>query len=488
MKISYVIITYNKKELLKRILEERLTRLKKGDELIVVDDGSTDGTKEMIKEYPVRYFWSKNKGYRPASMRNKGLAKAKNDCIIQSDDDCLFPDGYVEMLLKHYGKKVLVSGAFERERKGGGRDEDWRNKRVKQYKEIGSNVYELGDVGFSGPVCYSRAFALKIGGYDIDFDGNWGAEDANFGQRWTHFGGVAIFTNKLAAVHLYHVPRVGWAKEQKVNSSLLARKLMDLKKDTNTAIIIHTFLRDDAIYRCVESIKKHLTDYRIYISDAGTMTDEKREFYKNLEAEGHKIFLLYYDTNWTVARNVLVKEVKENYILYLDDDFIVTEETNIEALKEKLKDNVGVVGSAIRAKGKMLDYNFMVEGTPGNIRYISANGHVDIIANCFLAKKKVFSKDRWDENLNIGGGHSDFFLNLKFNTDWKVDYCSDSVVEHMHIGSDNYHEKRRRGEWHQKFLEKWTGGEEFLKVLGKKQSVRKSVERSLSLSDGDIIK
>jgi len=487
MKVSYIVTTYNKKELLKQIIEERLTRLKAGDELIVMDDGSTDGTKELIKQYPaVRYGWQKNKGYRVASLRNKGIAMAKNNCIIQSDDDCLFPDGYVEMLLKHYGKDTLISGAFEREKRLGGRDPDWRTKHLGVYKKLGKNLYELVDKGFSGPVCYDKKFALMIKKYDSDFDGNWGGEDTNFGQRWNFSGGKTLYVNEIVCTHLYHTPRETYKAEQRKNWGLMERKLRDFYSDENIAVIIHTFLRDEALNRCINSVKKHIKNYRLYISDAGFMTDEKEKLYKELECQGHKIVLLFHDTNWTVGRNELVKLVEEKYIFYLDDDFVITEDTNIDLLKGQLKGKVGVAGSAIRIRGKILEYNFQVEGKPGDIKYVPSNGHVDVIANCFLAKKEVFSEDRWDKNLNVGSGHSDFFLNLKFKTDWKVVFCPECIVDHLHIGSSEYHDKRKRTGWHTKFLEKWNSGNALprtVKSISPKKKVGVVGERTLVISE-----
>ena len=93
MDISVIIPTYNRRNTLPRAVESVLNQTYKPIEIIVVDDGSTDGTKEMFSEmYPlVRYIYQANSGV--SSARNKGINSASGDWIalLDSDDEWL-PD------------------------------------------------------------------------------------------------------------------------------------------------------------------------------------------------------------------------------------------------------------------------------------------------------------------------------------------------------------------------------------------------------------
>ena len=93
MDISVIIPTYNRRNTLSRAVESVLNQIYKPIEIIVVDDGSTDGAKEMCSEmYPlVRYIYQANSGV--SSARNTGIKSASGDWIalLDSDDEWL-PD------------------------------------------------------------------------------------------------------------------------------------------------------------------------------------------------------------------------------------------------------------------------------------------------------------------------------------------------------------------------------------------------------------
>ncbi len=86
MKISVIIPTFNRAEHLPKAIRSVLDQTIKADEIIVVDDGSNDNTKNILQDYPIKYFYQKNKGV--SSARNKGIELAANDwiCFLDSDD------------------------------------------------------------------------------------------------------------------------------------------------------------------------------------------------------------------------------------------------------------------------------------------------------------------------------------------------------------------------------------------------------------------
>ena len=89
MNISVVIPSYNRKDFLKRSIDSAINQTKKPFEIIVVDDGSTDGTETMIKsDYDfVKFIKQKNKGVSAA--RNIGIKVSIGEwiCFLDSDDE-----------------------------------------------------------------------------------------------------------------------------------------------------------------------------------------------------------------------------------------------------------------------------------------------------------------------------------------------------------------------------------------------------------------
>lgn len=92
-KISIVIPTYNQSKYLGACLKSVFSQTRKADEVIVVDDHSTDKTEGLVSKYKDKITYIKN----PANMGivntfNIGLKKAKNEFILMvSGDDILMP-------------------------------------------------------------------------------------------------------------------------------------------------------------------------------------------------------------------------------------------------------------------------------------------------------------------------------------------------------------------------------------------------------------
>lgn len=92
-KIAVIIPTYNRASFLSTAIESVLTQSNHNIEVIVVDDGSTDHTKELMAKYAprVRYIFQENRGC--AAARNFGARITSSEYIVFLDsDDLLAPD------------------------------------------------------------------------------------------------------------------------------------------------------------------------------------------------------------------------------------------------------------------------------------------------------------------------------------------------------------------------------------------------------------
>jgi glycosyltransferase involved in cell wall biosynthesis len=89
MRVSVVIPAYNAARFLPAALASVAAQTRAADEVIVVDDGSTDSTLERLREWPaVRVVEQPNAG--PAAARNTGVAHATGELVAFLDADCVW--------------------------------------------------------------------------------------------------------------------------------------------------------------------------------------------------------------------------------------------------------------------------------------------------------------------------------------------------------------------------------------------------------------
>ncbi len=100
MKASIVIPAYNEEDCIKRCIEAVLNQNHKDLEVILVDDGSTDRTVNIAKEYSIKIVKGKHEGNSAA--KNLGWKKAKGNIVIFIDADMVIHPNYVSETLKCY--------------------------------------------------------------------------------------------------------------------------------------------------------------------------------------------------------------------------------------------------------------------------------------------------------------------------------------------------------------------------------------------------
>ncbi|MBM2835200.1 MAG: glycosyl transferase [Candidatus Brocadiaceae bacterium] len=91
VQVSVVIPTYNRAPYVIMAIESVLAQSYQDYEIIVVDDGSTDGTRDVLEPYRdrIRYMYQDNKGVSAA--RNTGIQESRGEWIafLDSDDEWL---------------------------------------------------------------------------------------------------------------------------------------------------------------------------------------------------------------------------------------------------------------------------------------------------------------------------------------------------------------------------------------------------------------
>jgi len=104
MKISVIIVTFNRAASLKEALQSLSKQACRPDEVIVVDNNSNDDTKEVVNcfEGPlnIRYVFEEKRGIPFA--RNTGIKQARCEIVAFMDDDCRPRHDWLEELVKPF--------------------------------------------------------------------------------------------------------------------------------------------------------------------------------------------------------------------------------------------------------------------------------------------------------------------------------------------------------------------------------------------------
>ena len=99
MKLSIIIPVYNAEPFLRRCLNS-VKDAPEGVEVIAIDDGSTDNSRNILYEYPRLVFWGHDENLGVAKTRNEGIRSACGEYITFLDaDDALAPEG-IKIILK----------------------------------------------------------------------------------------------------------------------------------------------------------------------------------------------------------------------------------------------------------------------------------------------------------------------------------------------------------------------------------------------------
>ncbi|MDD5596185.1 MAG: glycosyltransferase family A protein [Candidatus Omnitrophica bacterium] len=117
--ICVVIPVYNSEEFIGEAIQSVLSQNFKPREIIVVDDGSSDTTAEIVKNFPgIKYIYETHKGV--SSARNLGIESAQSEWIAFLDSDDTWRPDHLDKLMKIINKYGLVWACSGMQLFGGG--------------------------------------------------------------------------------------------------------------------------------------------------------------------------------------------------------------------------------------------------------------------------------------------------------------------------------------------------------------------------------
>jgi glycosyltransferase involved in cell wall biosynthesis len=173
MKISIVTISFNQEKYLRACIDSILNQVDCDLEYIVVDPGSTDGSREIIESYGDRIVKVFEKDAGPADGLNKGFAHATGDVYgFINSDDYLLP-----------GALKTVTAMFEADRNnmfmtGGGftEDESGSRTRIHSNKLSSQGMLYRSDVMFQQSTFFPANLYKQVDGFNTKNQTCWDYE------------------------------------------------------------------------------------------------------------------------------------------------------------------------------------------------------------------------------------------------------------------------------------------------------------------------
>jgi GT2 family glycosyltransferase len=238
VQISVIIPTYNRS----RVLEHTIRSLvaqdlpKKDFEVIIADDGSCDDTLLMIRRYEnilnITYCYQTDKGYRPASARNMGIRTARGKICLFIDSGIIVKKNCLRTHVEFHEKArtdiAIIGYTYGYTQHGETEDEllslidpadadrsieklvecgrflDVREKVYRKYNDKISGLRSVWTLFWGGHLSVPTNILRQVGGFDEQFDGNWGCEDNDLGYRLQQQDIAIFFCREAQVLHLPH--------------------------------------------------------------------------------------------------------------------------------------------------------------------------------------------------------------------------------------------------------------------------------------------
>jgi glycosyltransferase involved in cell wall biosynthesis len=226
MKLSLIISAYNQREALEKIFHALALQVSAPEEILIADDGSDDGTLELIEHWkskmpaPLAHHWHPHRGFLKTTILNRAVAAARGEYIVFLDGDCV---PHPKFILDHralaergfwvQGRRCFVRERFVPEFMPGATSVwQWalRGRIARPAKSVRLPVpivcRDRGQRGILGcNMAYWREDVFAVNGFDESYQGRGMGADSDLGSRVYNLGRRRKFVYGRALVyHLDH--------------------------------------------------------------------------------------------------------------------------------------------------------------------------------------------------------------------------------------------------------------------------------------------
>uniref|UniRef100_A0A8D0GQB0 Glycosyltransferase 2-like domain-containing protein n=1 Tax=Sphenodon punctatus TaxID=8508 RepID=A0A8D0GQB0_SPHPU len=212
-----------------------------------------------------------------------------------------------------------------------------------------------------------------------------------------------------------------------ITLSISNRKIRDL-----VTVTTKTFFRYHKLRALIKSIRQYYSDVKIIVAD-------DNEHPEKIDDENVEQYIMPFAKGWFAGRNLAISQVTTKYYLWVDDDFLFTEDTKIEKMVDVLeRSDLDIVGGTVKKN----QYRFKIiyeQGEDGGCMHLRYGSYrlLEGFPNCEVASGVVnFFLAHTDESRRVSFdpklqrvAHSEFFMDGMHSL--RVGSCSGFSVDHQ---------------------------------------------------------
>ncbi len=211
--ISIVIPTHNRVRMLQRLLKSVDALEQAPDEVIIINDGSSDQTQNFLKEWEkinhkfISVVFNKPNSQGPGAARNIGIQLSSSDMIAFADDDCILDPSWIESI-KHsiFWERKNLAGI-------GGKVFHFRKGAVSEYYSY-HRILEppkYNQYLVTANACYLKDCLLEVNGFD-ETHKYPGGEDNGLSFKLANQGYTFEFEKNMIVIHDYRTSLFSFLK------------------------------------------------------------------------------------------------------------------------------------------------------------------------------------------------------------------------------------------------------------------------------------
>lgn len=212
IKLSVIIVTYNRCKDLTECLNSLRSLYEPPSEIIVVDSNSTDGTRELVKNYPLKFININERSMVKA--RNIGFQNSKEEVVAYIDDDVVVSKDWSKYILEPY-KEKCVGGVVGRVLPYYDTEKLYLPTKHTAVGKVFDNGLILGNFDVPTPqpievdtvigcnMSFRRELLQRVGGFDENFRGSCFRDDTDVSLRLKRLNYKLIYNPKAVVRHKF---------------------------------------------------------------------------------------------------------------------------------------------------------------------------------------------------------------------------------------------------------------------------------------------